>query len=278
MRRRLAVPRRALVVSVGVAAALLLGFLWLRDSSLVAVEHVAVRGATGPDAEKVRAALHEAAGEMTTLHVRKDELLAAVDSYPIVGDVKVRRDLPNGLALDVVQRTPVAIAEVGGREVPLTSDGRLLHGATPPTELPTLALEHTPSGRVSDAKGRKLVAVMAAAPAPLRERARRAFVGERGLTLEMEDGPELYFGTADALEAKWAAAARVLADPSAEGAKYIDLREPGRPAAGGLAPLAPPEQLEDEAPIAPTPEVAPDPLAEPTTPEIPTTTPEVITP
>lgn len=271
MRRRLAVPRRSFVVTVGVVAALLLGFLWIRDSSLVDVETVAVRGATGPDAEKVQAALHEAAGEMTTLNVRKDALMAAVDAYPIVGDVKVRRNLPNGLTIEVVQRTPVAVAEVGGREVPLTSDGRLLHGATPPGDLPTLTLEHTPSGRIDDAKGRKLVAVTAAAPAPLRARARRAFIGERGVTLEMEEGPELYFGTADELEAKWAAAARVLADPSAEGATYIDLREPERPAAGGLAPLAEPEPLPDEAPVVPAPEPTPDPLVEPTTPEIPAT-------
>ena len=277
MRRRLAVPRRALVVCIGVAAALLLGFLWLRDSSLVAVEHVAVRGATGPDAAKVRAALQEAAGEMTTLRVDEDELMAAVDPYPIVGDVKVRRDLPNGLALDVVQRTPVAVVEVGGREVPLTSEGRLLHGATP-GDLPKLALERTPSGRVDDPEGRKLVAVVAAAPAPLRERARRAFLGERGLTLEMEEGPELYFGSDDALEVKWAAAARVLADPSAEGAQYIDLREPGRPAAGGLAPLTPPDPLEEELPVEPTPVAGPDPLAEPTAPEIPSVTPQTTTP
>lgn len=254
MRRRLAVTRRGLVVFAGAAAVLLLGFLWVRDSSLVAVDHVAVRGATGPDAEKVRSALRDAAGEMTTLHVRMDDLMAAVDEYPIVGRLEVRRDIPNGLAIEVVQRTPVAVADVGGREVPLTSDGRLLHGATAPTDLPTLALDRTPSSRVDDPRGRKLVAVMAAAPAPLRERADRAFVGERGLTLEMEEGPELVFGSADALEAKWAAAARVLADPSAEGAQYVDLREPGRPAAGGLAPLAPAEPLEGDVVPVPVPD------------------------
>ena len=278
MRRRPAVPRRALVVLCGVAVAIVAGFLWVRDSSLVSVEEVAVRGATGPDAEKVTAALEQSAREMTTLHVRTDQLMAAVEQYPIVGGVKVRRDLPHGLTIEVVQRTPVAVAEVGGREVPLTSDGRLLHGATAPTALPELALEHTPSGRVADTDGRKLVALVSAAPAPLRERSRRAFIGERGLTLEMEDGPELYFGSEDELEAKWAAAARVLADPSAEGAEYIDLREPARPAAGGLAPLAEPEPLEDEVPVEPLPEAAPDPLAEPTTPEIPPVTPETTTP
>ena len=57
-------------------------------------------------------------------------------------------------------------------------------------------------------------------------------------------GPELIFGTAERIGAKWAAAARVLADPDAAGAEYVDLRIPERPAAGGLpvetlAPVAP---------------------------------------
>ena len=60
----------------------------------------------------------------------------------------------------------------------------------------------------------------------------------------MRDGPELIFGDATRARAKWIAATRVLADPEAEGASYIDVRLPGRPAAGGLpaatlAPVAP---------------------------------------
>jgi cell division protein FtsQ len=45
------------------------------------------------------------------------------------------------------------------------------------------------------------------------------------------------FGSRDNAAAKWAAAARVLADPSAAGATYLDLRIPGRVAAGGLGAL-----------------------------------------
>jgi hypothetical protein len=50
----------------------------------------------------------------------------------------------------------------------------------------------------------------------------------------MRNGPDLIFGDATDLEAKWAAAARVLADASSRGATYVDLRLPERPAAGGL--------------------------------------------
>ena len=66
--------------------------------------------------------------------------------------------------------------------------------------------------------------------------------------VELRDGPELIFGDPTRARAKWTAAARVLADPKAEGASYVDVRIPGRPAAGGLtdetvAPVTPPTTL-----------------------------------
>jgi cell division protein FtsQ len=45
------------------------------------------------------------------------------------------------------------------------------------------------------------------------------------------------FGTRERVAAKWAAAARVLAEQTAAGATYLDLRIPGRVAAGGLGPV-----------------------------------------
>ncbi|UUY02045.1 hypothetical protein LRS13_15125 [Svornostia abyssi] len=62
----------------------------------------------------------------------------------------------------------------------------------------------------------------------------------------LTEGPRLRFGRGDRLTAKWAAAARVLADEDAQGASYIDLRLPERPAAGGLAQL-PTEQADEQA-------------------------------
>ena len=50
------------------------------------------------------------------------------------------------------------------------------------------------------------------------------------------------FGSDEDAAAKWRAAARVLAETSAQGATYLDLRIPGRVAAGGLAPLTPEEE------------------------------------
>jgi len=86
---------------------------------------------------------------------------------------------------------------------------------------------------------------------------------ERGLVVSVKDGPELIFGSTDRLTAKWAAAVRVLADPDAAGAEYLDLRLPERPAAGGLAvetvaPVAPAgESTLEAAPVVPEPEPVP---------------------
>lgn len=235
MRRRIKLPsRRALPIAGGLLVLLVVAGFWVRDSGFFAVERVTVAGASGPDAPKVEAALRGAARDMTTLHVDHDELMQAVEAYPTVGGVDVERDLPNELRIVVRERRPVAVLALAGRRVPLTADGRLLEGSTAPEDLPALAIKSDPGSRLNDAKAKRLLAVVAAAPDRLRRRARRAFLGKRGLTLSMNDGPSVYFGSSTDLRAKWLAAARVLADPTAEGATYVDVRVPDRAAAGGL--------------------------------------------
>ena len=98
--------------------------------------------------------------------------------------------------------------------------------------------------------------------------------GQDGIVVELRDGPELIFGDATRVRAKWVAATRVLADPDSEGATYIDVRLPGRPAAGGLpaatlAPVAPAGSEGQTTPQATTPpstdtvDPATEPLAAP---------------
>ena len=265
MARRL--PRRALVAAAALLVTLTGAYLFVRDSDLVRVERVAVRGASGPDAPKVEATLRRVAADMTTLNADAGRLREAVARFPTVDDVAVDRDLPNDLTITVLERRAVGVVGVGGGQVPVTADGRLLRGATAPRDLPALALPRDPTNRVDDPRGRRLLAVLAAAPDRLRRRARRAYLGPRGLTVAMRDGPSIFFGRASDLRAKWQAAARVLADPTAEGARYIDVRVPERAAAGGLAPLVAPEPPEEDAPApepAPEPPVpVPDPVPEP---------------
>jgi cell division protein FtsQ len=232
-------PLRAAVAFACVVGVLVAVWAWLRDSPLVAVDRVEVTGVSGPDAPRVREALVSAAQDMTTLHVRKGELRTAVDPFPAVLDVKTDADFPHGLTIAVRERNPVGAIAAGDQRVPVAADGTLMR-TTRSDGLPEIAAKALPGGsHATDARVRRAIAVLAGAPPALRARVRRVYVGDRGWTVPLRDGPTLYFGGSERLAAKWAAAATVLADATSAGATYLDLRLPERPAAGGLDP--PPE-------------------------------------
>jgi cell division protein FtsQ len=228
-------PRRALVWALAILALLVGALLWFRDSSFVAVQHVTVVGLSGPETARVTQQLESAAQDMTTLHVRGDQLRSVVEPYPVVKDLRVRADFPHGLKITVVENTPVAAIVVDGSSTPVSADGKLLRGAEP-RALPVVAVPVAPAGdRVTDLTARRAIAALGAAPVALRDRVERASTTrDGGLTLKLRSGPDLRFGGADRLAAKWAAAAAVLADGASAGASYLDLRYPERPAAGGL--------------------------------------------
>jgi cell division protein FtsQ len=242
------VPRlpRAALWGFAIVALLAAAGLWLRDSPLVAVKRVTVTGLSGPEASRVESLLEDAARDMTTLHVRTGQLRAVVAPYPVIKDVKVATDFPHALRITVIENTPIAAVQANGATTPVGADGRLLRGAAPRL-LPIVPLRVAPGGAsVADPSALRAIAVLAAAPPVLRARVERASTTRSGgLTLTLRDGPELHFGGADRLAAKWAAAAAVLADPNAAGATYIDVRYPERPAAGGLED--PSTQLDPEA-------------------------------
>ncbi|MBE2314701.1 FtsQ-type POTRA domain-containing protein [Solirubrobacter sp. CPCC 204708] len=234
-----------LKVGLAVVAVIVLtggGFLWLRGSSLVAVQDVQITGVTASDGDKVRAALESVAKDMTTLNVREEVLREASASYTSVDDVKVQSDFPHTLRIQVIERRPVAaVSRPGERRVPVTSNGTLLRGVTAERDLPSVKLKRDPAGaRITDRRILNALTVAGAAPDPLRGRTDEVKVDKRGVIVDLQEGPELIFGGGDEADKKWAAAARVLAEISAQGATYLDLRIPGRVAAGGLAPIATP--------------------------------------
>jgi cell division protein FtsQ len=220
------------------AAVLVGGWLWLRDSSLARVTQVRVTGATTSERSDIEAALDTAAREMTTLHVRRDVLEEAVSSYPSVAGLRVQKDFPHELSIEVLEHRPVAALDIDGRRVPVSGGGVVLTGVRADNDLPSIREDSTPpDGRVTDGRTRAALAVAAAAPQPLLARADRFEWGDHGLTLALKEGPPLIFGTPDDATSKWVAAARVLAEPTAAGATYLDLRVIGRVAAGGVGPV-----------------------------------------
>lgn len=233
------------IVGGALAAVLLLagGYLLVRDSPLVRVERVTVSGAGGPEGPQVRAALDQAAREMTTLHVRRGALMSAVARYPTVRDLDIQRDLPHGLRITVLRRPAVAALTAPGQRVAVAADGTLLRGVPIPDDVPALKVAAPPAGtRLSDPRAEKALALVAAAPAAMREHVGRVYLGRQGLEADLRRGPAVILGDGSRLRAKWIAAARVLGDPGAKGATYVDVRLPERAVAGGLPEPAQPSQ------------------------------------
>ena len=211
--------------------------LWLRNSSLVRVERVTVDGISGAQAAQIRRALEVEAREMTTLNVHDDALLRSVSQYPVVRSLRTETDFPHGLRIVVNAYEPVAaLRAAGGGLTAVAGDGTLLPGSAA-RGLPEVGVRTTPGGaRLGHGATLGAVRLLAAAPRALRGRVARVYRGPRGLAATMDDGPKLYFGGAAELEAKWGAAAQVLAHRTSRGASYVDLRVPQRPVAGGLRP------------------------------------------
>jgi cell division protein FtsQ len=241
-----AFPRGATARRLGIALATVAllggGWLLLRNSPLVAVEHVQIAGVQGVDAGPIDAALRGAARGMSTLNVNVGALRAAVAPYRVVRAVSVSTDFPHGLRIHVVEQLPVAALSVGGVHTAVAGDGVVLGPdllASERVPLPAIALaagSRAPlGGHVENATARAELSVLGAAPRVLLGWVSRVFIGPEGLTVAMRNGISLYFGDATRPHAKWLSAARVLADPSSAGATYVDVRAPERPAAGTTA-------------------------------------------
>ena len=236
--RRFRPPRPKVLAIVALVLGLLAaGWLWVRDSSLVAVNRVSVTGISGPDATQIRRALTTAARTMTTLDVSVSQLRTAVAPYPVVKDLHVSTQFPHGMKIAVAEQIPVAQITVGWRAIPVAGDGTLLHDLPGSGSLPSIQLRVPPGGaRVTDPQAREAVSILAAAPYPMLAHISQV-VSEpsHGLVAQIRNGPSVYFGDATALSAKWAAVTAVLADPGSAGADYIDVTDPRRPAAGASA-------------------------------------------
>lgn len=246
-RRRLRLALLAVLIAVPLLGG---GWLWLRHSSLVAVEHVQVRGLTavhGADVGAIEAALTGAARGMSTLDVHHAALRAAVAPYPIVRSVQAHASPPHGLRIEVVEQPPVAALVLGGVRTAIAADGVVLGPGFLSSLLPVVSVGRAVATTLPIAgqsvRGSQLLGALTAlgaVPPPLARVVTRAYPGSKGLTVVLRNGLLAYFGDGARPHAKWLSLARVLADPSSAGAAYIDVRLPERPAAGFAPGTTPP--------------------------------------
>jgi cell division protein FtsQ len=224
---------RTILLSATLALALLAGgWLWLRNSPLVSVEHIRISGVHGADAAQIEAALERSARQMSTLDLHPGELQAAVAGFPQVRSLGLSSGFPHSLSIIVHEQPPVAVMVVNGERSALAADGAVLGSSFASGALPEIDGQALEGAHIHNRGTLEYLTVLGAAPATLETLVQRAYTTPRGLTLAMQGGLLVYFGDASNPHAKWNSLARVLADPSSSGASYIDVRLPERPAAG----------------------------------------------
>ncbi|MGZ8666117.1 MAG: cell division protein FtsQ/DivIB [Solirubrobacterales bacterium] len=207
---------------------------WLRDSSLVAVDQVEVKGVTANQAE-VTASLEQAGTQMTTLHIDDEKLRDAVSRFPTVASIRADATLPDKLTVTVTERLPVAVVKVEGEPTAVAADGLLLPGISVRGErLPTIEAAAVSGGQL-DEEGAAQAAILGAAPAEVREEIEAiAWDPARGgVVVALDGAPEARFGDGSQAESKWRALAAVLADPDLGASAYVDVSVPGRAVSGG---------------------------------------------
>src|SRR3954468_18355380 len=178
--RRLLRLALGLIVALAAAAA---GWMWLRDSSLVAVRDVQITGVTASDGHQVRTALETTALEMTTLHVRPQALEDATASLASVASVEVASDFPHTLRIHVTERRPVAaLAPEGEQRIPVTGDGVVMNGVTAERDLPNLVVDDSAIGpTLTDRRALRALTVAGAAPDELLRRTAKLAVNRQGV-------------------------------------------------------------------------------------------------
>ena len=227
---------RLILVAIVAGALAITYFAWFRHSSFVAVEHVKVEGVSTPDRDRITAALTDSAEGMTTLDVDTNRLASAVSGFPNVASVTADPSFPHGLTVHVTERAPVLVVSAGHhRRTPVAADGSLLPGVeVDGSTLPVLRVDDAPASGRLQGEALDEARAMGTAPPSLRPLVEGAATSrDYGIVVTLHPGIDLRFGPASRSEAKWAAAAAVLADPKVTSLEYVDVRVPSRPAIGG---------------------------------------------
>jgi len=211
-----------IVVTLGAAGAA------LTYTSLFDATRIRVEGSARPDATVISAAGLD--GDVNVFHVDTRAAEAALLADPWIRSADVRRRLPHGLVIHVDERVPVLA--VGGHG--FAADGTDLPGA----DLAGLPLARATTGEVPEER----IPVAAAASGALTP-ALRADVGyvviapDGELSLRLEDGPTVRWGTGGDVAAKAAALEALL--------RYADERDRVMLTADVSAPNAPSARFAD---------------------------------
>ncbi|MBK5233057.1 MAG: FtsQ-type POTRA domain-containing protein [Thermoleophilia bacterium] len=224
---------------------------WFRDSSLVEIRDLQVKGVTTDTEEgkQIQSAVEVAAGEMTTLHLKPELLDEELARFPRVRSATIEASFPHKATVNLDQRSNGSVLRIGTDALLIATDGTVLGTAGQGTEdLPKIGAGDPPAG--DQLEGRMMVQalVLGAVPTELRSYVIQSDFGKDGVEVTLSNGLVLLFGDASKADQKWRAAASVIADPDLYDASYVDLSVPRRPAVRGPEALEPEPEAVPEVP------------------------------
>jgi cell division protein FtsQ len=228
-RSRRAAARRRRPIQAATALLVLGAVAWLLwGSPLLAVRMVQVDGVSTLPAAQVRKIADVAEGT-PLLRVDVSAARDRVAGLPQVDSVEVARGWPSTVVITVTERTPVAVVGPPGRRSLVDAGGVLfdtITGDAPPEVVPLDVADPGPDDPPTRAALKALVAL----PPEVRDRVAGArATSAEDVSLTLDDGTVVRWGTAEETDAKAAALAAVLGQlvaESLEPADTIDVSTP----------------------------------------------------
>lgn len=215
------------VLAALVVVGLVGGAVWaVWFSALLSVQGVEVAGTASLKPQQVRRAAGVTLGE-PLVSVDLGAVRSRVAALAPVERVEVSRQWPDQVLVEVTERTPIAVIDIGGRLRGLDRHGVVFldYKKAPPA----LPLVKTPIGTGSEAL-REAAAVVGAMPAELARIIDHVAVETvDGISLELGDGRTVMWGSADDSAQK----ARVLQALLRQDATTFDVSVPGQPTTSG---------------------------------------------
>ena len=233
--RRIAVKKAAgrkrikWVLIATVVVAVVVGGLAVLGSSLFAVDDVEVEGAVYTDEQALAAVVEDLRGT-PVLRVDTDAAERELEAIPWVEDARVTTDFPDGVKIEIRERTPVVAYQAGDdRYRVIDGEGRVLDVLDgQPVEYLQLTSTEPPALAAGQFAPRGFAAAARLVQAMTPEMARRAesvAVAPDGsdLRLQLRGGAEVRFGAAEDLVAKLVRLQTVLDDHADEAISVIDV-------------------------------------------------------
>jgi cell division protein FtsQ len=202
--------RRLVVTVLAAAVAIAAASLLVSRSSLLHLRHLEVVGTSSlTRAEVVRLAALSSSTNVLWFDPRAVE--RRLESDPWVATATVSRRLPGTIRISVVERSPVAMIRDERGFTLLAADGVALSTVEADPALPEIVVVAGSSARSGIAQAQAAAATaIAGLDGGRRSAVRRAVVWAGAVTVKLDGGTRVEFGEPIGIEAKVAAARRIL--------------------------------------------------------------------